>query len=153
MSLRSNMSSAFKDYFLSWLLVFFLFAQPEGFLNDHHPVQSQFTQSGLFLMYTLIPAVLNLISIVPMLFYKLSGKKMAEIQSRLAERRLAEGEILDDDGNVVTAESLAVEKGESAEVTADESPLTQTVADAMIAENTLSETVSGEEKGGQSDEA
>ena len=74
-------------------------------------------------------------------------------QSRLAERRLAEGEILDDDGNVVTAESLAVEKGESAEVTADESPLTQTVADAMIAENTLSETVSGEEKGGQSDEA
>lgn len=153
MSLRSNMSSAFKDYFLSWLLVFFLFAQPEGFLNDHHPVQSQFTQSGLFLMYTLIPAVLNLISIVPMLFYKLSGKKMAEIQSRLAERRLAEGEILDDDGNVVTAESLAVEKGESAEVTADESPLTQTIADAMIAENTLAETVSGEEKGGQSDEA
>ena len=103
MSLRSNMSSAFKDYFLSWLLVFFLFAQPEGFLNDHHPVQSQFTQSGLFLMYTLIPAVLNLISIVPMLFYRLSGKKMAEIQARLAERRLAEGEILDDDGNVVKA--------------------------------------------------
>ena len=31
MSLRSNMSSAFKDYFLAWLLVFFLFAQPEGF--------------------------------------------------------------------------------------------------------------------------
>ena len=153
MSLRSNMSSAFKDYFLSWLLVFFLFAQPEGFLNDHHPVQSQFTQSGLFLMYTLIPAVLNLISIVPMLFYRLSGKKMAEIQSRLAERRLAEGEILDDEGNVVTAESLAVEKGESAEVTADESPLTQTVADAMIAENTPVETMSDEEKGGQSDEA
>ena len=104
MSLRSNMSSAFKDYFLSWLLVFFLFAQPEGFLNDHHPVQTEFTQSGLFLMYTLIPAVLNLISIVPMLFYKLSGKKMAEIQARLAERRLAEGEILDDEGNVVRVE-------------------------------------------------
>ena len=66
-------------------------------------MQSQCTLSGLFLTYTLIPAVLNLISLVPMLFYKLSGKKMAEIQARLAERRLAEGEILDDDGNVVKA--------------------------------------------------
>ena len=132
MSLRSNMSSAFKDYFLSWLLVFFLFAQPEGFLNDHHPVQTEFTQSGLFLMYTLIPAVLNLISIVPMLFYKLSGKKMAEIQARLAERRLAEGEILDDEGNVVRVEKEGMAlASEGAGVGELPDSLAQEVADNM----------------------
>ena len=126
------MSSAFKDYFLSWLLVFFLFAQPEGFLNDHHPVQTEFTQSGLFLMYTLIPAVLNLISIVPMLFYKLSGKKMAEIQARLAERRLAEGEILDDEGNVVRVEKEGMAlASEGAGVGELPDSLAQEVADNM----------------------
>lgn len=95
MSLRSKVSSAFKDYLLAWLLAFFMFSQPLNFLSGHKPVQSEFTKSGLFLMYTLIPAVLNLISILPMLLYKLSGKKMAEIQSRLAERRESEKQDMD----------------------------------------------------------
>ncbi len=57
-------------------------------------------------MYTLIPAALNLISIVPMLFYKLSGKKMVEIQSKLAQRR--EQERAELDGSVDGAEIAAV---------------------------------------------
>ena len=99
MSLRSKVSSAFKDYFLAWLLAFFMFSQPLSFLKSHEPVQSEFTKTGLFLIYTLIPAALNLISIVPMLFYKLSGKRMAEIQGRLALRR--EEEAAQADGDAV----------------------------------------------------
>lgn len=103
MSLRSKVSSGFKDFFLSFLLAYFLFSAPLAFLRDHKPVQTEYTKNGLFLIYTLIPAVLNLASIIPMLFYKLSGKKMTEIQSRLAVKRLAEGVIDDDD---VTAKEV-----------------------------------------------
>ena len=45
---------------------------------------------GLFMIFTIIPAITNLISIVPMLFYNLSGKKMALIEARLAHKRKAE---------------------------------------------------------------
>ncbi len=80
---------------MSYLLVFFGFSQALPFLNDHTPVQSDFTKFGLFSIYTIIPAVLNLISIVPILFYKLSGKKMADIQSRLAVKRLEDAKRLE----------------------------------------------------------
>ena len=95
MSLRSKVSSGLKDYTMSYLLVFFGFSQALPFLNDHTPVQSDFTKLGLFSIYTIIPAVLNLISIVPILFYQLSGKKMAEIQSRLAVKRLEDAKRLE----------------------------------------------------------
>lgn len=92
MSLRSKVSSGMKDYFLSWLLAFFLFAQPLSFLEDHKPLQTDFTKVGIFMIYTIIPAITNLISIVPMLFYNLSGKKMAVIEARLAHKRKQEFE-------------------------------------------------------------
>ncbi len=95
MSLRSKVSSGLKDYTMSYLLVFFGFSQALPFLNDHTPVQSDFTKLGLFSIYTIIPAVLNLVSIVPILFYKLSGKKMAEIQGRLAVKRLEDAKKLE----------------------------------------------------------
>ena len=92
MSLRSKVSSGFKDYFLSWLLAFFLFSQPLSFLSDHKPEQTEFTKLGLFMIFTIIPAITNLVSIVPMLFYNLSGKKMAQIEARLAHKRKQEYE-------------------------------------------------------------
>ena len=95
MSLRSKISSGLKDYTMSYLLVFFGFSQALPFLSDHTPVQSDFTKLGLFSIFTIIPAVLNLISIVPILFYKLSGKKMAEIQGRLAVKRLQDAKRLE----------------------------------------------------------
>lgn len=95
MSLRSKISSGLKDYTMSYLLLFFGFSQALPFLSDHTPVQSDFTKLGLFSIYTIIPAVLNLISIVPILFYKLSGKKMAEIQGRLAVKRLEDAKRLE----------------------------------------------------------
>ena len=107
MSLRSKVSSGLKDYTMSYLLVFFGFSQALPFLNDHTPVQSDFTKLGLFSIYTIIPAVLNLVSIVPILFYKLSGKKMAEIQGRLAVKRLEDAKKLE---GVLDAETT---KGET----------------------------------------
>ena len=95
MSLRSKVSSGLKDYTMSYLLVFFGFSQALPFLNDHKPVQSDFSKFGIFAIYTIIPAILNLISIVPILFYKLSGKKMAEIQGRLAVKRLEDAKRLE----------------------------------------------------------
>lgn len=90
MSLRSKISSGFKDYFLAWLLAFFLFSQPLSFIDGHKPIQTEFSKMGIFMIYTIIPAITNLVSIVPMFFYSLSGKKMAVIQARLAHKRKEE---------------------------------------------------------------
>ena len=128
MSLRSKVSSGFKDYFLSWLLAFFLFSQPLSFLNDHTPAQTEFTKMGIFMIFTIIPAITNLVSIVPMLFYNLSGKKMAEIELRLAHKRKAEyeaklaaeqgeapaeGEAVAEDGKVVIDGDIVTETKEA----------------------------------------
>ena len=111
MSLRSKISSGFKDYFLSFLLMFFMFAQPSGYIEGHKPIQTEFTKVGLVMIYTIIPAVTNLISIVPMLFYKLSGKKMAEIQSRLEVARLKDAKRMESEakGEALTVEDVVVD--------------------------------------------
>jgi GPH family glycoside/pentoside/hexuronide:cation symporter/probable glucitol transport protein GutA len=87
-SFRGKVSSAFKDFVLAGLLSFFLFTTPLSSLNGHSPAQLAFTKSGIFMIFTIIPAVLNLLSIIPLLFYKLDGKKMAEITARLKQKRL-----------------------------------------------------------------
>ncbi len=110
MSLRSKISSGFKDYVLSFLLVFFMFAQPMGYIEGHKPLQTEFTKTGLIMIYTIVPAVTNLVSIIPILFYKLSGKKMAEIQARLEIKRAKDAAKLDENGNPVAAQNV-VEEG------------------------------------------
>ena len=111
MSLRSKISSGFKDYFLSFLLMFFMFAQPSGYIEGHKPIQTEFTKVGLVMIYTIVPAVTNLISIVPMLIYKLSGKKMAEIQSRLEVARLKDAKRMESEakGEAPTVEDVVVD--------------------------------------------
>ncbi|MDR3292576.1 MAG: glycoside-pentoside-hexuronide (GPH):cation symporter [Clostridiales bacterium] len=86
-SLRGKVSSAFKDFFLAFLLSFFLFTTPLLAINNHAPAQLDFTKQGIFMIFTIIPAVLNLLSILPMLFYKLNGKRMTEIRERLQLKR------------------------------------------------------------------
>ena len=113
MSLRSKISSGFKDYVLSFLLVFFMFAQPMGYIEGHKPIQTQFTKTGLIMIYTIVPAVTNLVSIIPILFYKLSGKKMAEIQARLEIKRAKDAAKLDENGNPAEAQAAAVEVEEA----------------------------------------
>lgn len=104
MGLRSKVSSGLKDYFLTFLLGYFLFSQPLGFVEGHEPVQSSYTQWGLFAIYTIIPAVLNLVSIVPMIFYNLTGDRIRRIQEELAvrheEQRMAEAAFAYSGGDV-----------------------------------------------------
>ena len=116
MSLRSKVSSGFKDYVLSFLLVYFMFAQPMGYIESHKPLQTEFTKTGLIMIYTIIPAVTNLVSIIPILFYKLSGKKMAEIQSRLEITRAKDAARLHAEENGVVVGGEAVADAESAGV-------------------------------------
>jgi len=56
--------------------------------------QAQSTESlkGLLLLFSLIPAILGVISIGIMLFYKIDEKKMKEIAADLLERRKSSGE-------------------------------------------------------------
>ena len=104
MGLRSKVSSGLKDYFLTFLLGYFLFSQPLGFVEGHEPEQSSYTQWGLFAIYTIIPAVLNLVSIVPMIFYNLTGDRIRKIQEELAvrheEQRMAEAAFAYSGGDV-----------------------------------------------------
>ncbi len=153
MSLRSKVSSGLKDYTMSYLLVFFGFSQALPFLNDHTPIQSDFTKLGIFSIYTIIPAVLNLISIVPIVFYKLSGKKMAEIQGRLAVKRLEDAKKLE---GIVDAEvkgetdvySVVAEKAYEQELAEEEATARTAEANEIsdVSDNIASETVESNEK-------
>lgn len=130
-SLRSKVSSAFKDFFLAYLLTYFLFATPLTTISDHSPWQMSFAQEGLFMIFTIIPAALNLLSIVPMIFYRLSGKKMAEIQQRLVVRRAEEfGDMFaeEEGGALVEAAEIVDSQETGCSDGAYESVLEETVA-------------------------
>lgn len=50
-------------------------------------VQSTATQNGIWAMYTIVPAVLGLLGIIPLFFYDLVGEKQKKIRQELMERR------------------------------------------------------------------
>ena len=133
MGLRSKVSSGLKDYFLTFLLGYFLFSQPLGFVDGHEPVQSEYTKGGLFAIYTIIPAVLNLVSIVPMLFYNLTGERLHTIQAELAERH--EAQRLREEAEAAAAERVLGEEAaadlEAAGVDAGDIWSDEPQADAM----------------------
>ena len=51
--------------------------------------QTDETKFGLFAMFTIVPFLTGMISIIPMLFYDLSGKKKEKMYEELLERRAA----------------------------------------------------------------
>ena len=152
MSLRSKISSGFKDYVLSFLLVYFMFAQPMGYIESHKPLQTEFTKTGLVMIYTIVPAITNLISIIPILFYKLSGKKMAEIQSRLeisrakdAARLHAEENGIPQDVATDVVDAAILNDSVSDVESANEAKITTVAAEEVFAEAPKTEEVKGEE--------
>lgn len=153
MGLRSKISSGLKDYFLTFLLGFFLFSQPLGFVDGHNPVQSEYTKGGLFAIYTIIPAVLNLVSIVPILFYKLTGERLHVIQEELAERheaqRLAEEEAAKAE-NFALGEEAAADLAVNGIETAPETEPVLDVADIASEDTGIDDTEATE--GGNDDE-
>jgi Na+/melibiose symporter-like transporter len=90
MGLRSKVSSAFRDFTLTFLLAFFFFNSIDtSVVRNTLSAQFEYTSYGIFLILTILPAILNLSSIIPMFFYDLSGKRLKEIQSELITRRAA----------------------------------------------------------------
>jgi Na+/melibiose symporter-like transporter len=90
MGLRSKVSSAFRDFTLTFLLAFFLFNSTDSsIIRNATSAQFGYTSRGIFLILTIIPAIANLTSIIPMFFYNLSGKTLKNIQSELQIKRAA----------------------------------------------------------------
>lgn len=91
MSLRSKIASGFKDFTMTLILTWIGFeAMGIGELlpgSSDLYMQSEKTQAGIFVMFALIPAVFNLLSVIPFFFYKLDGEYLSRIQKELAERR------------------------------------------------------------------
>ncbi len=147
MSLRSKISSGFKDYVLSFLLVYFMFAQPMGYIEGHKPLQTQFTKTGLIMIYTIIPAVTNLVSIIPILFYKLSGKKMAEIQSRLEISRAKDAARLHAEENGIALGEAVADTESAGVAVVSESVISDvtTQEDAQIIADATKDMVKDEE--------
>ncbi len=91
MSFRSKVASGFKDFTMTLILTWIGFeAMGIGKLlpgSSDLYMQSKKTQAGLLLMFSLIPAVFNLLSVIPFFFYKLDGEYLKKIQVELAARR------------------------------------------------------------------
>lgn len=90
MGLRSKVASGFKDFVLSYLLIFVGFSKMgtgELMPGTDTYFQTPETQKGLFMIFTIIPAITNLISILPMMFYNLQGERLQEIRLELEKRR------------------------------------------------------------------
>lgn len=86
MTLRSKVSSGLKDAWMIFLLVI-VFKFVGDRTADTFAPQSDWTKKGIFWMYTLIPAVTNLLSIIPLFWYKLDGKTMEKVHAELDKKR------------------------------------------------------------------
>lgn len=88
MSFRSKVASGFKDFTITLILAWIGFSA----VGNGVPIpgradlfqQTEAAKHGLFLMFTMIPAVFNLLSIIPFLFYKLDGKLLERVRQELA---------------------------------------------------------------------
>ena len=91
MGFRSKVSSGLKDYVLGFLLAWagFKSITDLGLIPGETDVyyQSKIFETRIFMIFTIIPAVTNLISILPLVFYKLTGERLQKIQVELANRR------------------------------------------------------------------
>ena len=58
-------------------------------------IQTQESLDGLVLLFSLIPGVLGIVSIIIVIFYPLNDKRVAEIEGELKERRIENGDEAD----------------------------------------------------------
>ncbi len=88
MGFRSKVSSGFKDFVLGFLITWAGFKEmtDRGLIPGETDVYLQTHQFEirLFMIFTIIPALTNLVSIVPLYWYKLTGERLKIIQEELA---------------------------------------------------------------------
>lgn len=84
--LAQKLSGIVSNYISTWI------KQLIGYdltLYVRGTAQSDSTKFGLFAMFTIVPFLTGIVSIVPMLFYDLNGKKKEQMYEELLERRAA----------------------------------------------------------------
>lgn len=87
-SFNGKVVAALQAFVIGILLAVFNYAEPQminGLLVEQ--VQSPATRQGIWAIYTLIPSVGVIFSIIPMAFYPLKDSRMKTIQAELKERR------------------------------------------------------------------
>lgn len=80
--------AALQAFVIGILLAAFHYVEPQMINNVLvEQVQSPATQRGIWAMYTIIPSLGVILSIIPMLFYPLKDSKMTKIREELKARR------------------------------------------------------------------
>ncbi len=83
-------SAALQGWVGGLLLSAFRYAQPVNVgAALVEQTQSAFTMSGMWAMYSIIPAVGSILCVIPLLFYDLKGDKLDKVRAELAARRAA----------------------------------------------------------------
>ena len=90
MSLTSKVTGALSTALMNYGLVFFKFVSPvtdELTGKTIEQIQSASALNGMYLMFTIIPAVFGLLAVIPILFYDFEGKKKEDVLAQLRERK------------------------------------------------------------------
>lgn len=84
--------SALQSFAIGLLLVVVHFVPPvlNAAGDTVQQVQATSTLEGIWAMFTIVPAAGYILCIVPLFFYDLKGKKLAQIQAELEKRRALE---------------------------------------------------------------
>lgn len=90
MSLKNKTGLGLKDFTIGIFLAYYMFNSPDSSILAHQPFQFAYTRRGMFAMFLAFPALLSLLAIIPLFFYKLDKAKMAEISAELAVMRARE---------------------------------------------------------------
>jgi Na+/melibiose symporter-like transporter len=86
-SMRNKLANGLSAFTLLLLLSYFNFVQPvqEGGVPVEQD-QTPETLAGIFMIYSLIPAFGMALSLIPILFYNLHGKKLKDMREELRKR-------------------------------------------------------------------
>ena len=96
MSLKNKVGLGLKDFIIGYFLAYFMFNTSDSSILSHQPRQFEYTQQGMFFMFLVMPAILTLFSLIPLKFYDLNKKKLAEMAEELKLRREKEHDIKND---------------------------------------------------------
>lgn len=89
LSMRAKLSSGLHNFLFGFLLAYFMFTSPNSNIYQHAAHQFAYTKEGIYNIMFIIPAVLNLTTLIPLIFYKLNGQTLKTMRAELAAKREA----------------------------------------------------------------
>ncbi|MBR6005363.1 MAG: MFS transporter [Clostridia bacterium] len=90
MGLTTKVTGALSTALMNYGLVFYKFVSPVTDTltgKTMEQMQSAVTLNGMYLMFTIFPAVFGLLSVIPILFYDFEGEKKENILAQLRGRK------------------------------------------------------------------